>query len=605
MGGDLRMFVAPGWLLGATGNGAVLVGPEREFDISAELPIEDLVRLVRAFGEGADPKAVAGTDGPVAGAVDDLLGLLIGAGALVDRPGAGPDAEGMPLAEALVAAAVGRRVARLVWTADELLVVGGVSARAVRRALRAFVGGMESHRQMAAYCLTATLADLTVVGDQPLPGAATVGLEVARQLPDRQVHVVSLWGGDVVSAPPEGPGVRRPHRLGPAVTCGEVARRETGAPDLSLFLSRVAHPNLRHPGRGHGYAIGMAEQASAAELAARGEAAERYAVSDPSPQRLVRARADELDGAVPPDALFAYNRRQLAGTRAEEGYNHDGSYLWIRSVEGRWLPASLVFNPFQDPDAPGLPSAGNSGAAAHTSFDEAAERAFAELIERDALTWTWVQRVARERVDPSTYTDRIARWARALESGGWSLALVNLTLETKPVILCMMSRGKQVAVGSACREDPVSAAEKALIEACTTQWGRAPAVVSVPMQDVRTPLDHLRFHYGSDGAHARDFLASSPDSVPLESIRGVEGTSRRAVDRLGEPLVVDISSEAVRPFTVVRAFVPGMVPLAFGYDAEPLGLHRLGEPRTTVDGMRVGGHVDLDALGPILPHPFP
>ena len=39
-----------------------------------------------------------------------------------------------------------------------------------------------------------------------------------------------------------------------------------------------------------------------------------------------------------------------------------------------------------------------------------------------------------------------------------------------------------------------------------------------------------------------------------------------------EPLVVDLTRPASSPYVVVRALAPGLVPIAFGWDREPLGL---------------------------------
>jgi hypothetical protein len=68
---------------------------------------------------------------------------------------------------------------------------------------------------------------------------------------------------------------------------------------------------------------------------------------------------------------------------------------------------------------------------------------------------------------------------------------------------------------------------------------------------------------------------------------------------------VDLTSPQCAPYVVVRAMAPGLVPITFGWDSEPLGLPRLAQPRRTGDGRTVGIAVDLTRLGPILPHPFP
>jgi len=51
--------------------------------------------------------------------------------------------------------------------------------------------------------------------------------------------------------------------------------------------------------------------------------------------------------------------------------------------------------------------------------------------------------------------------------------------------------------------------------------------------------------------------------------------------------------------------VPGLVPFSFGYDREPLGMPRLGEPKRLADGRIVGRMVDMVRAGPYVPHPFP
>ena len=58
------------------------------------------------------------------------------------------------------------------------------------------------------------------------------------------------------------------------------------------------------------------------------------------------------------------------------------------------------------------------------------------------------------------------------------------------------------------------------------------------------------------------------------------------------------------PVGVVRALVPGLVPLSFGWDREPLGMARLGSPLRTADGRVLGRALDLPRLAPVAPHPF-
>lgn len=478
--------------------------------------------------------------------------------------------------------------------------------------MRLFVGGMESHARMVAHCRVATRGAGEVPGETPDPGRAAAAAGVAATLDPGQVHVVALGDLSVESAPPEGPGAAAAHRLGPAVWVAPAALREEHAPDLQVRIARLAHPNLRHPGGGHGLAVGVARDARLAELAARAEAAERFAAGDQSRKPLVRASARALGGAFDPELLLAHNRRQYAGARAGERFDPSAEYNWmpVRSaVSGEprgHVPAGLVFTPFADPASPPLPRVGFSGVAAHSSREEAVERAVCELIERDAFMWTWIQRVARERVDARTLPDELRDDLSAMARAGWRSEFVNLTLDTLPVILCAIARGRRFELGAACHPDPAHAAAKALSEASVTQWGAEPVLDPAPAaEEVRSAADHVRYHQSPEHLEEHAFLTSSPDTIDLRELTPPDEPAVEAAAAVAEPVVAELTSPATRPFHVVRAFVPGLVPLVFGYDREPLGMPRLAAPIRTRDGRTLGSTLDLRDAGPILPHPFP
>ena len=73
---------------------------------------------------------------------------------------------------------------------------------------------------------------------------------------------------------------------------------------------------------------------------------------------------------------------------------------------------------------------------------------------------------------------------------------------------------------------------------------------------------------------------------------------------IGEPLTVDLSSPAIKPLHAARALVPGLIPISFGWDREPLGMPLLARPRTAADGRLLGSQLDLTTAGPLTPHPF-
>ena len=119
---------------------------------------------------------------------------------------------------------------------------------------------------------------------------------------------------------------------------------------------------------------------------------------------------------------------------------------------------------------------------------------------------------------------------------------------------------------------------------------------------------HARSSRSASAAAAEAaFLLAGPETVELAEVAGAGGPlleSVRALDGVGEPLRVDLTTPRTAPFSVVRVIAPGLIPISFGYDSEPLGMSRLARPRRTADGRLVGAEIDLDRSGPLVPHPF-
>jgi ribosomal protein S12 methylthiotransferase accessory factor len=243
--------------------------------------------------------------------------------------------------------------------------------------------------------------------------------------------------------------------------------------------------------------------------------------------------------------------------------------------------------------------------AAHTDFGEARRRALAELIERDAFMWTWVQRVSRELLEPDSLSPDLLERVRKLERDGVTVSFVNLTLDTAPVILCVASGPARLQLGCSCHPDAAAAAAKAFSEAARqTSFGRS---VHEPIEgtEVATPTDHLRFHQSEARRPDHEFLFASSDRISTADVTGVPAPLEEAVRVVGDPLFADLSHPSARPFVVARALVPGLVPISFGWDREPLGMPRLARPVRLGDGRTIGKALHLNRIGPIMPHPFP
>ena len=277
------------------------------------------------------------------------------------------------------------------------------------------------------------------------------------------------------------------------------------------------------------------------------------------------------------------------------------------SVKIGWVPAEAVYTTLIDRER-SLPLArsNSSGVAAHTDPGLARDRALCELIERDAFMWTWVQRVSRERIVghdlPGTALDARLR----LQQAGWAVHWVNLSLETFPVVLCCAVHPRLgLTLGAGCDADPAAALVRATIEALVISLGFATPAGRIEPRNVRGPVDHVHLHRDPALGMEHEFLYTSEIEIELDEIAKGDGSALTQLEAHGiDPVFVDLSGPATRPFTVVRAIAPGLVPLSFGYDREPLGLPALARPRLSRAGKRFGRIVDFAASPAIIPHPF-
>lgn len=603
----------PAWALGVVPGGFVCVGPATDVEIGFDGTVEQRQQLLERLAIAADAGSIARD---LETTVDEAQALLeqLEAADVLKRTRRERPAHGHALVDAILVAERGGELPRLVWTAREALFVPeGVDPETARRVLRAFAAGVQPRSRLSAYGYAARWLRRTVVGDEPEPEALESAREFAGRLDPRTVRVVDLQSGSATEIVPgaiEGLGPLDTHRLGPVLRTEQVS-----APDLlklgaAVALAHHACPNLAMPDRTlKSWGLGMGSSPEEAELIARGEAAERYCLGDPSDHALITARGSELPGALPGDRVFLMSDRQYDSCEELERYDPRAPYSWIRSLpesgEQRWVLAQAVLVPFDDPNGrrPAVPG-NSSGAAAHGDLRAAMVRALFELIERDAFMWTWVQGVSRERISPRGLHPELAGRLRALEALGFEATLVNLTLDTCPVVLCVAQDESRLAVGAASRSDPGDAAFKAVGEAACLVALAPRDKVALSPEAVRTPMDHHLLHWGGGGADAGRFLAGSSEQIRIDEIEGGSAPFGAVAERIAEPLFVEMTSNASRPLKVVRGIVPGMIPLTFGFDREPLGMPRLAEPKTTSDGRVLGRPLELARAAPIMPHPF-
>ena len=351
-----------GWLLAATLDGIVAVGPERVVAVELAGTPGARHRLVAALADGTPAADEAAALGLEPAELDELRAALSDAGALgadSGSPGAVPD-RALALADVLLRPD-GAAAPPACFTAEEVLLLPeGAEARLARRALHAFAGGVQPAARADAYAeLAAHGAGLA--GDRPAADLAAP----ARDLDPSAFHVVSARGV-VASIPPaelDGLGAERPHRLGALQEVLPPIRVQIPGDAPWIARARYANPNLRLPSLG--WSHGAESDPEHAALVARAEAAERHAAGRASAVELRRATPDELEDVVAFEEIWAPNNRQARAL----GPLPDGPALWAAAHTAggaRRVPAARVLLPFSDPRHRDLRPAGTSSASPPT-----------------------------------------------------------------------------------------------------------------------------------------------------------------------------------------------------------------------------------------------
>jgi ribosomal protein S12 methylthiotransferase accessory factor len=295
--------------------------------------------------------------------------------------------------------------------------------------------------------------------------------------------------------------------------------------------------------------------------------------------------------------------------------------------ERRCVPAAMVYVPYTVDRRAGecqIAQPISTGLACHCSPAEAAINAVCEVIERDAFTITWQARLARPHIRIETLDNPNADRVRRFERAGYSVTLLDITMDVAVPTVLAISRGSApdavpIVFAAAAALNPSQAIRKSLEELehtrayCQVILCEWPRLTRDP--DYCNVLDqesHLNFWCDQDNTHLADFIFESNISVNFNDIpNAATGDPGRDLSVLGRKvraighrmLLCDLTTPDVRELglAVVRAIVPGFHPLVVGHRVRALGGHRLWEIPQKL-GYR---GINRESGDNPLPHPYP
>lgn len=354
------------------------------------------------------------------------------------------------------------------------------------------------------------------------------------------------------------------------------------------------------------------------------EALERYSSCAWHPEQFIWATAREL-GA---DAIDLTRIPRVSATEARDPHciitepDLDAPMRWVRGLSltsGRrvWIPASLVFLhlPFESyGDRVAAPI--STGCAAHTDVYAALASGVSEVIERDSIALTWLQRLELPRIELDEVPDDLAPFVARARSRNVETHLFDATTDVGvPTVYSVEVTPHhdtvRTVVMCATDPDPVRAVGKVLREAASGRIALRHRTPEKADPDTFSTVHDGALYMGApERAEHFRFLLDSSRTVQLSSYARPRFADARSelrwlVERLSargmDAYAVDITcDEAERiGMWVVKAVIPDLMPLSFIRRAQYRGHPRLYQAPVAM-GLPAGTEEELNPW----PQPF-
>jgi ribosomal protein S12 methylthiotransferase accessory factor len=387
--------------------------------------------------------------------------------------------------------------------------------------------------------------------------------------------------------------------------------------------SGIKRNGKRPPEDIQGAGVGLTDQDAA--LRARGEALERYCTSLFSKDQFIEASADELGKeALDLDTVPRCSPAELANRKCPlTAPDKKVPIRWVKSVSlmsGQMVYVPVVMTYLHAGFAmPGerfcFPI--TTGCAGYTSLDRAILKAILEVIERDAVSISWLQQLPLPRIEidglppeQAEYWGRYQRSSQDLEYMFFD-ATTDLGVPTiYGVQRCRANRRltTMVSCGTATRAAEAIVGDMREMASCRTAF-RRPKTTPDQVEDFHDIFHGATYMARAEHAGAFDFLLNSSRTRSLGEIASIDGDDRQILQVVLERLrrlnmqvyAVELSTdEALRAgVRVVRVIIPGLQPISFNQRARYLGHPRLYQaPRNM--GYEVRSEAELNPW----PQPF-
>lgn len=386
-------------------------------------------------------------------------------------------------------------------------------------------------------------------------------------------------------------------------TAPDLEIAHSGLDNLTKVFPHVISPDGRdaaeEPLGGAGADIGPEK----AWIRAVVEGAERYASMAYETGDFVLASGNELgSAAMDLDAVPRCSAAEYADPQCPfEPPDKSRPIRWVKGYSlmdrcERYVPAVMTHLYMQPLQGERFWQVISTGIAAHTALETAINSAICEVIERDAISISWLARLPLPRI---TLTEpvpaELASHHRALDKSLVKHNLFDATTDVGvPTVYCVQTlegrKGESVLsqyVNCATGFDAAACCAKTIREAAPSR-----AVFQFEhdlpgeVRDFRSLYDGATYLGRPDKRSEFDFLLNTPNQRALEDMDAGfpaddKGRMRELLSRLArmdtDVIIVDLTTDELREvgLWVVRAVIPGLMPMSPTYRGRFLGHPRL------------------------------
>jgi len=332
---------------------------------------------------------------------------------------------------------------------------------------------------------------------------------------------------------------------------------------------------------------------------------------------LVSARYIDLESVVHPKEIVAFHPAQY---RVKDfpfaPFDDETTYAWTEGAgyangSAVKILADHVYFPYF-PETQWYAFANSSGCAAHPDEETAIRTGTLELVERDAFMNVYLGRLALPTVLEWTLPEHIRDRMRLLEKVGFKVWIKDHSLEFAPVatVVAQSDELTFTTCASCSSFDIEHAVSHALMEVEASVLARLQNGQPGEMKPdwVGVPLDHGQLYAQPRYYRHADFLVEGGGEVVFAKMGNNAARSwEELLDRFagGRMRLITIPMQLSEEYGgndglhIVRAVVPGLVPMTFGYRQEPAGMERVYQVAERVGGRKLS-YGELTKF----PHPF-